>query len=64
MNFDVCNLSDKIGASLLVYIILGKYKSGKYNVNHCCPKPESDCPGQSDNLIVAAWGQQLGLELG
>ena len=47
MIFDVCNLSDKIGASLLPIYTCPK---------SLLPEPKSDCSGQSDNLIVAACG--------
>ena len=42
MIFDVCNLSDKIGASYFRFILA---HSGKYNVNHCCPNQKVIAPG-------------------
>ena len=51
MIFDVCNLCDKIGVSLL------PFRTTTFKQFFCkswLPKPKSDCPGQSSNLIVAA----------
>ena len=51
MIFDVCNLSDKIGASLLpIYTC----PVGQVWCQSLLPEPKSDCHGQSGNLIVAA----------
>ena len=55
MIFDVCNLSDKIGASLPQI-----YTSPVGQCKSLLPDSKSDCPWQSGNLIVTACTDKYG----